>query len=629
MLIILGGFLNLLHIAYPMVLEILFGFGVGTAMVFAVLALRSHPGPAGLPHRLRSISWSKFRISGDLIPWFIILMATVFFAANLMPTSAFNFHDDFHKYLVTPIRMLQTGSLGGGPFEVVGHDHLGTQSYFQAFILTRFTPEYINGFDPIFCFLVAGLLLNDIGHKAEVHWFYRSVAMVVFVLINPQYVNISAVYSGVLFILALIYGAMLFADALGAPDTRTLSHASIPLGLLLASLISFKATFIPFALALGAMLALGFLLMSENRLRTAAAGGAALAAMAAILVPWSAISVNNYANIIALGFDRIGHKAEAGAQSVADWGRLGDLFLSRQETVFGGWLPGYNLAVLTVAVAALFSVYLIWCNREATVRRNMVIGLCLFAATVVAYLFNAYLFTVKSGRIDMTVRHFAPILIAAAPVTVLVLGRLFWRFHPTQPGPVAPASIGALTFLVALVLVGGVFVDAFFTRTAQIKNHRNALSFSVAKSKLYKGYNRLALSQNMRDQIAQIQSRTSRNETILAWIGAPFQLDFQRNRIMTLGSPRLIVRGVDQPFGGNVEAFRKLLDQAGVRYVFWEKKGYGIRGERWLRRRLNSPARKAIAKKYLDVIALFASLESKSKILYKNPGVVLFDIAQD
>ena len=631
-LILIGGVLNLLHIAYPVALEFLFGLGIGIAFIFFALAIRRNPdlvAPTNMLHRLRPTSWSKLRISGDVIPWLIILATTGFFAATLMPTSAFNFHDDFHKYLVSPVRMLQTGSLGGGPFEVLGYHHLGIQSFFQAFILTRFETAYVNGFDYIFCFLVAGFLLNDIGRKVEVHWFYRSVAIVLFVIINPQYVNISALYSGVLFILALIYGAMLFAETLDAPDTRILSRASIPLGLFLAALISLKATFIPFALALGAMLGLGFLLMSENRLRTAAAGGAALAAMAAILVPWSVISANNYFNILARGLDKIGPKTDAGAQTVADWGRLGDLFFSKSNLFYGGTLPAYNLAVLILAVAALIAVYLIWRNREAPVRQYLVIGLCLCVAAVVAYLFNAYLFTGKLGRIDVAVRYFTPILIATAPVTVVVLGRLFWRFHPAQPGQVAPASCGALAFLVALVLVEGMFADAFFTRTARIMNHHLDLSFPAAQSKTYKQYNRLVLSQNMREGIAKVQSRTSRNETILAWIGAPFQLDFQRNRIMTIGSPRLIVRGVDQPYDGNIDAFRKSLDQVGVRYVLWEKKSYGVRDEKSLVKRLDTPAYKTGAMKYLLAKALFSSLESKSKIIYQNQSVVLFDIGQD
>lgn len=630
-LILIGGFLNLLRIAYPTALDVLFGLGLAAAIAFAAGAVRrdaTQYSPSGLLSRLRVTSWSGLRVRGDVVPWLVILAATGFFAANLMPTSAFNFHDDFHKYLVSPFRMLQTGTLGGGPFEVMGRDHLGTQSFFQAFILTRFAPLYINGFDYVFCFLVAGLLVNDIGRKVEVHWLYRSVAMLGFVFIDPQYVNISALYSAALFILATTYAALLLADAFDAADFKAPTGAAAPVGLFVASLISLKGTFIPFALLLSAMLALGFMLAGGSRRRVAAAGGLAALTAAAVLVPWSAISVNNYANIIALGLDRIGRTASGGGGAVSDWGRLADLFLSRQELFYGGWFPAYNFAVLLVAVAALISGYLLWRNRERNVQRYLVVGLCLSAAAVLAYLFNAYLFAVNSGRIDITVRYFTPILIAVAPASVLVLGQPFWRFRPAPAGAVAPASPGALAMLGALVLVAGMFADVFVDRAAQLARYRTDLSFPLAKTKRYLDYNRVALTTGTRNEFLGIQSKADKGATILVWVSVPFLLDYARNTILTVESPGLVVGNTDKPFGGDAELFRKFLKGQGIRYVMWQFKGFGMRSERSLRRRLRSPAHRQEAKMYLNLRNLLSSLERKSAGVYKDDQLVLFDIKE-
>lgn len=629
-LIVIGGVLNLLHIAYPVALEILFGFGLCAAIVFMALAIRRVPAlfaPAKLLHRLRPTSGSKLRISGDLIPWFIILAATGFFAANLMPTSAFNVHDDFHKYLVAPIRMLQTGSLGGGPFEVVGSHHLGTQSFFQAFILTRFTPEYINGFDYIFCFLLAGFMLNHIFRKADVHWFYRSISMVALVFIHPQYVNISALYSGALFILATAYSALLFADMRDA-NGQTLPRATIPIGLFLASLISLKATFIPFALTLGALLVLGFLLVEGNRRRIAATGAGGLLAAAAVLVPWSVISTNNYTKLIASSLERIGRQASSAGDDVFDWGRLGELFFSKQNLFYGGWLPGYNFVVLTVVAAALISCYLLGRNSERHVRRYLVVGFSLFAATVIAYLFNAYVWTVKFGSVGTTVRYSTPIFIAVVPATVLVLGRLFWRTQPVPPGAVVPVSSGALAFVAALVLVVGLFADTFFTRAAQVAGYRTDLSFRVAKTKHYLIYNRLVLTAQARNEIRGLQSLTEKGATILVWIAAPFLIDYVRNRILNVESAGLMIDIGDKGFGGDAKKFHQFLKSHGIRYVLWQFKGSGIKSNRKFKQLLRNPGWRTEAEAILAARGLIQSLKTGSKVLYDGNQVVLFDIGE-
>ena len=474
-LVVIGGGLNLLHIARPSALEVLSGLGLGSALIFTLLAIWRDParfGPRGLTHRLRQWPWRGISL-GDAVPWLVIAGATAFFIAYLLPAAAFNFHDDFHKYFVAPIRMLQTGSLGGGPFEVVGRDHLGTQSFLQAFILTRFEPVFINGFDYIFCFLLAGLVLNDLGRKLELHWFYRTIAVLCLVLINPQYVNISALYSSVLLILATAYAALLFAEVVEAGEFRTLAGAAVPVGLFLACLISLKSTFIGFTLILGAMLAVGFLWDRAHRRQIITAYGAALIAAAVVLVPWSVISENNLVGTIGRVLGRIrGTSMGGGGGDLTDWGRLGDLFLSRQDLFYGGWLPGYNAAILSVLAAALVSGALLWHNREQNIRRHLVVLICFTLAAVLAYLLNVYLFAVKVGRIDITIRYFTPILIATLPLAVLALGQAFWRFRPLPPGAMAPNSVGAVALLALFVLVAGLFAQPFTDRAAQMNSLR-------------------------------------------------------------------------------------------------------------------------------------------------------------
>ncbi len=627
--IFLGGILNLIQLAYPLALDGLFVVGLYISLAIVIPSLRNSAAkysPLRLFYQLRATSQSGITLRADIVPVLIILSATGFVIATLMPTAAFNFHDDFHIYLVSPVRMLQTGTLGGGPFELVGVAYLGTQSFLQSFILSRFAPEYINGFDFIFCFLVAGLLINDIGRKVDVHWLYRTLAILAFVFINPQYVNISALYSGALFILGLIYSTFLLADTLDARDMRFPVLSGIATGLFVASLISLKATFIPFTLLYSAMLLFGLMLMERNRKRVAAIGGVSAGTACVVLVPWIVISFNTYGKASVGVFEQLMRKSAQSGDAVVNWGRLTDFFFSRAELFFGASLLDYNFTIVTILAAGLISIYLLPRNSGRPGSRHLVVGLCAFTAATVTYLINAYLFSLDLADVEELVRYFAPVIIAVVPASTLVVGRLFWVSPSTPPGGVGPTWRLAIMFVACQGMVLGLFMESLLDRAARARDYRTSLSFPLAQSEDYLAYNRFALSDEPRDRFLKIQSVTDQGETILAWVSMPFHLDFDRNSILTMEWPGLVVGEAEKPFDGDPEEFRKFLKRFGIRYVMWQFKGYGMRSERPLRGPLQPRARRQEARMYLNLMDVMRSLAGKSKVVYKDNRFVLLDI---
>src|SRR6185503_11667974 len=114
-----GGVLNALHLAVPMALHILCAIGGALAVFFIAATVRRPGGIGPLLNRPAEQSAKNRSFAGllpNLLPAALVLVMTGFFAWTLLPAGALNIHDDFHTYLVRPVRMLATGSVGGNPF---------------------------------------------------------------------------------------------------------------------------------------------------------------------------------------------------------------------------------------------------------------------------------------------------------------------------------------------------------------------------------------------------------------------------------------------------------------------------------------------------------------------------------
>src|SRR5262245_40945542 len=137
----------------------------------------------------------------------------VFSTAWLVPTTAFNPHDDLAQYLFRPYHMLRFGSVGANWFDSTGADSFGAQSWMQAFFLYRLPVTYADAFDRVVCFSLSCALVVSLGRALEVPRIYRLLATGVLVFITPSPVNISALYSLSLMVLGLTLSLLLFARA--------------------------------------------------------------------------------------------------------------------------------------------------------------------------------------------------------------------------------------------------------------------------------------------------------------------------------------------------------------------------------------------------------------------------------
>ena len=281
--------LNLVRLAFPWALDAI--VLSGWALAFVALRAPRREGAAPQPTGPRGAR------AAVALPWTLVAGIAVFVAATLVPPAAYNLHDDFLTYFVHPLRMLATGSVFGSPLSEIGRLALGGQAFLDGFVLAHFPIAYVNAVDALFCFLLLLAVLVGFATRAGPAPVAASLAVALVVAINPQSVNISALFSGS----ALSAAAMLVAvDSVPRENVRAVQRLA-PVSLLCAALVALKPTFLPFA-----GLQLGFLAAAEGlerrSLRSFVVSGLwLLGAGFVFLAPWLALHAPHYLRARAAG----------------------------------------------------------------------------------------------------------------------------------------------------------------------------------------------------------------------------------------------------------------------------------------------------------------------------------------
>jgi len=634
---LLGGLLNLVKFAHGPALDALVAAGLLLLAVPNLAWLRDRRMGAGAP----APGWRE-RLP-DLLPRWVIGAAALFFVVTLMPTGIFNHHDDMQKYMVPPLRMLATGTLGGNPFETTGFYSLGFQSFFQAFGVAHFPLVYLNGFDAILCFLLTGLLLDDLGRRGGVAPVHRTLGALILVVINPQYVNISSVFSGSLAVAGLAWSGILLGERIGAAPAVAVARAAVPVGLFAVLLMGLKLTHLPFA-ALYLLVLLALLPNLAGGWRPVApAVGGFLAGAAALGAPWLALYENTPLGPLlanALGFARRSiQEAPVSLPPVpddlGDFGNLGapgggggggapaidahsiaEVF-STTRIYFGQTALAYGL--VTLAAGAVCVAAIAWLVRhrrdgDRAVRAQLAVTVAAGAALLLYYLASPYVYSTQQA-----IRYVAPLLIPTAVLAVLAAARL---------GPVPDAARTATRGLAAAACMGlvvGLFVRAAVDRAGEAVLVRSPVSFPLGSFNLR--YHRYAFSAETRDVVRAAQARIPEGAPILAWMGTPFHLDYRRNPVYTIPDPDFSRRWLGMPIGDDPADPARLvrfLHGRGVRYMIWAYNVPGMRSDASLQQDIAGGWYAWRGVLTLEFKGMLRTLAHAGEVVYDDGHVVAF-----
>lgn len=610
-LIFLGGILNIVNAVGPTVIDILIIAGVGLTLIRIFTHVRHG---------------RKFVFPVDRPGFWVMGIITAFYVYSLFPMGGFNYHDDHHAYLIFPFRMLQTGTAVSSLDALLGFGSLNAQAFLHAILLRYLPIGFINSFDILFCFMVSGLLLNEIGRKAGLHWAYRLVPLIVFIVINSQYVNISSIYSGSLMIMGLVYGSMLAFES-DAVHLKSLVPRMVPMMLFAAAAAVLKMTFIGFVAVYLTLLVL-FLPFLGWRFGQALKVAAVIAGLFVVFsLPWLMISLESFLGLMGTAAKVIAWQATeniTGTYTHIDKVYTPMGLFSTERLYWGGSYIGY---MLMIAAFAVFSGILIGRmvfkpgqhedNRKN--RSNEIIAVSAFLAVVISTFLLA-----MQVRPDLAIRYSCPVFIAVFPLMLPLLGSSFSLSAAADTRLQATTLGGVL--IAGQLLVIGQFIDVFSSNLTRAYEQRSLLSFPVWNDKYLK-YIYTSVKKKARDDVRRAQNKIPEGETLFAWLATPFHLNFARNQIVAMNTPGLTALAKLYDYSAGPRGFEAFLRANGIRYLIWSKNSYGMRSKQMLRKELDSPRRES-AQHNLDLINAMEWLMKNRIKLYEERGIVVIDIGE-
>jgi hypothetical protein len=528
--VVLGGVLNLAGWAMPPSQWIVLGLGLGLGL----LELRTLRRPA-LPHAPRPLTLLAAGV------WLLFVIAC---CASVLPTPTFNYHDDYQKYFAHVARMLQTGSVAGSSLSAIGFETLGGQAFLHTFVLNVAGFDMLNaadlGLGLSLCLAIAAF--GPTHRRLEA--CARLTALAALLLINPQIVNISALFTGAALIMALL--------AIELQGPQQLRQAPLH-GVIFAALIALKTSFLPLSAALLAALSCarcGLVFASaQASLPSVTARSAQRRAWsdaakffvvcgASTLVfvsPWLLVHARSYAAAL--------HAHQAPR---TDWPRGAYAIepLSWERFDYGTGFAPYTIAVLGCVALAAFAF---GCARKDREQRWSGFS-ALSWSCALALMYGAMLYVIgplSQGELT-ALRLFIPSLLGVLPIVIIAAARAIG----TQPrARIAIAGVLALAPLVP-------FVPNAFERAWQAIARGTVLAFGELDAKpWYVEYNAYVLHGVMRNRVRNAQHQTPMSEPVIAWVNAPFWLDFRHQRVTDLD-----LAGLETPWA-------KIPDAS---YVIWD-----------------------------------------------------------
>jgi hypothetical protein len=605
--VVIGGVLNALQVAYGGVLNFYLALGILLSVV-DLTRLRFSPLILALHHRVNR----RALVASGL---FIGVLTGLLSSSALVP-DAFNFHDDYQKYFVHPVKLITTGSAFGSPLSSIGKEFLGGQALLQAFFVHNLGIRAFNVFDAVFCLLLAALLLIEQGFKRGVPWTGLLCALLL-TLIHPQYVNVSALYSAVLFIIGAIILSAGLVDTPNSDRVRLIGSVA-GLSICYTALAALKSTFVLFPAVHFLLFVLIYALIPARRATAAVLLVSVPLTSLLLVLPW-ALPILENAEILASGEKTL---------LTGLIGSPGDLrmIFSTNTEFYGGAPLQYTFTVLLVAAAGLTAIL----TRKKTgfepARRTPAgthnVGERAFAPTrpwgtpasavstgaglVVLYLGILGTLQPQVHTFSTALRYTLPYLIGMGPVAILLFQQTIRERHGFRA---APGLLCLMTLAAALQ-----FLPQAISRLEQSWRCGSSLAFSqLACSRTYRLYSHQVLNGLAGQVVEGWQMRIPAGAPVIAWINNPFYLDFNRNEVFEVD-----IAGLDNPWANLPDA----------KYLIWEHRGYATRPLSTLRAdaRRGPLYRRQVYSKTIDFINLIQRLEARADVhtLYQDGHVKIF-----
>jgi hypothetical protein len=447
-----------------------------------------------------------------------------------MQPGSFNTFDDFQAYIVYPLKMLETGSMGADPFSMrrTPTVALGGGSFLQTFVLAVLPVESLRLLDVgLGTILVVGLLWSYMSQLGLTTFAAASVILV-FLAIPPPLVNTTAVLIPMALFISLFF---IFEDR----DMPRFSRAAL-IGMHVAAICALKTSLIPAALAFVGI-RWCFAVLHASSKREALVDGAAwyMAAGMAIL-PWLLDSYRWTGTFLpSMAAYYADPSRIAGLQAATGW-----RFLIRD-------LKEVPIVPYTY-VTMLMGLLLVQPRRSRVPDALW----SLLAAAAIGTI--AVLVAVAGAVNDLYRLMYAFFMSALLIALIQVIAALNASSVTHRTKRLVLLSVGVVT----VILVHSTAADAWRMYKYNLSTTHHALRGEQL------------IAPTLAAKYRNLQHALPEKAVLLEHMDYPFLFDFRRNPILVDDFPGSASLAPGQPFFAGAEALARYLVSHGIRYVAYD-----------------------------------------------------------
>jgi hypothetical protein len=450
-----------------------------------------------------------------------------------MQLGSFNTFDDFQAYIVYPLKMLDTGSMGADPFSPrrTPTHALGGGAFLQTFVLAALPLENLRLLDVgLGTLLVIGLLWSYMG-RMGLTAFAAAAVILVFLAIPPPLINVTAVLIPLALFLSLF---LIFEDSeLHMPR---LSRAAL-IGLHVAAICVLKTSLTPAALGfVGVRWALA-LLHSSSKREAVLDGVMWFIAAGIAILPWLLDSYRWTGTLLPEGLAAYGADPSrvAAFQAVTGW----RFFIEHLKEL--PLLP-YTYLVMLVVVLLV-------------VRPKPKVSDAFWSLLAGAAIGTAGVVVAVAGAVNDTYRFMYAFAMGALLVALI-------------QAIAALTGSGATGRTKRLALLG-VSVATVVLVLSTAREAREMYSYNLLTVRRALRGEQL-IAESVTAKYRNLQNTLPQKAVLLEHMDYPFLFDFRRNRILIDDQPGSASLAPGQPFFAGGEALANYLVLNGIQYVAYD-----------------------------------------------------------
>ncbi|MBF0294898.1 MAG: hypothetical protein HQL96_06885 [Magnetococcales bacterium] len=564
--IFLGAFLQLMGLATGWMIDLMVAVGLALAVWLTLMPVYRREGLVGL---VRLLPYSERRDFWLDLSYGVIYGTAIFLFLFLTPAKSFNFGDDLDTYFNLAVALVNYGTLANQTFHSAGISSVGGFPFLQGFFAAHLPIAYIGTMDHVFALLLGLFLLKEMAEELAVPSHALPGAMVLFIVINPQIVNVSVVYTGAVVIMGLFIATIRLFSSLTDASIRQQILASTPVALFVGALLPLKFTFIIF---IGIFIIVMLSILPYERLCTRHVILMVLFSAALIAVEtlaWGLPFQDKFE--IMLGLTKSDIEKEAGNSFIINTINY-IKFLTKDTKLFYGASPVYY-----TLISLLMIISTLWCWRHMRQNKASHASAPAMVALGSAGFITYLLMGPMAGRIedmDTGIRYAIPTLLGVAPAAIMTIQNLHVQ------------KIHNFFLYGALIAIFAFFSTSFAERIGKAVHHQHVIAFPLASDAIYRNGIQAILEDRHKQELRSIQDRVPPGKSILTMSPSNYHFDFKRNQILLADGG--IYHGRIIHLKSTWEEVSHSLVTMGIHSIIWKFQGFGIKDFKYYQNSFNS-----------------------------------------